>query len=97
MFEHSTTRADTGVQDSWKGTEEVYTLEGHLKTPSQPDKFPKLDPQEWCLQPLELEQWRGFLFLRFEPGPQPSIAELMARHQTEFEAYPLENLQAVNG
>jgi len=67
----------------------VYTLEGHLKTPSQPDKFPALDPQEWGLQPIELENWRGFLFLRFETGPQPSVANLMARHEEELEIYPV--------
>ena len=75
----------------------VYTLEGHLKTPSQPDKFPALDPQEWGLQPIELENWRGFLFLRFETGPQPSVAKLMERHEAELEIYPLETLQANEG
>ena len=75
----------------------VYTLEGDLKTPSQPDKFPTLDPQEWGLHPIELENWRGFLFLRFETGPQPSVANLMARHEEELEIYPLETLQASDG
>lgn len=75
----------------------VYTLEGQLKTPSQPDKFPALDPSEWSLQVLDLEEWRGFLFLRFEPGPQGSVASLMARHEKELEIYPLETLQPASG
>ena len=75
----------------------VYDLHGQLKTPSQPDTFPELDPQEWGLRPLELEIWRGLLFLRFEPGPQPAIAALMARHELELRPYPLESLQPTDG
>lgn len=74
----------------------VYTLEGTFKTPSQPDNFPPLNPTDWSLQPLEIEEWRGFLFLRFEPGPQPSVSSLMARHHEELKPYPLENLQATD-
>ncbi|MDA7431849.1 aromatic ring-hydroxylating dioxygenase subunit alpha [Synechococcus sp. AH-601-O06] len=75
----------------------VYTLEGELKTPSQPDKFPLLDPTEYGLQALELETWRGLLFLRFESGPQPSIATMMKRHEQELSVYPLEDLQPTDG
>ena len=75
----------------------VYTLEGELKTPSQPEKFPTLDLQEYGLQALELETWRGLLFLRFESGPQPSIATMMKRHEQELSAYPLEDLQPTDG
>ena len=75
----------------------VYTLEGELKTPSQPDKFPALDSKEYGLQALELETWRGFLFLRFESGPQPSIATMMRRHEQELSVYPLEDLKATDG
>ena len=75
----------------------VYTLEGELKTPSQPEKFPTLDPQAWGLMPLELETWRGFLFLRFESGPQASIAQMMERHESELSAYPLEELEPTDG
>ena len=75
----------------------VYTLEGELKTPSQPDKFPNLDSTEYGLQALELETWRGLLFLRFESGPQPSIATMMKRHEQELSAYPLEDLQPTDG
>ena len=75
----------------------VYTLEGELKAASQPEKFPALDPSDWSLKPIELECWRGFLFLRFEPGPQASVAELMARHEAELAPYPLESLQPTDG
>lgn len=75
----------------------VYTLEGELKKVSQPDKFPDLDSNTWALKPLELEMWRGFLFLRFEAGPQASIAEMMARHEDELSVYPLESLEPTDG
>ncbi|QBE69395.1 Benzoate 1 2-dioxygenase [Synechococcus sp. WH 8101] len=75
----------------------VYTLEGDLKKVSQPEKFPDLDSNTWALKPLELEIWRGFLFLRFEPGPQSSIAEMMARHEDELSVYPLESLEPTDG
>ena len=48
----------------------VYILEGELKASSQPDKLPTLDSKEYGLQALVLETYRGFLFLRFESGPQ---------------------------
>ncbi|MFZ9946573.1 MAG: hypothetical protein ACO3FN_05790 [Vulcanococcus sp.] len=43
-----------------------------------------MDPDQWGLRSLELEIWRGLLFLRFEPGPQPGVADLMARHEEEL-------------
>lgn len=75
----------------------VYTLEGELKKVSQPEKFPHLDANTRALKPLELEIWRGFLFLRFEAGPQGSIAEMMARHEQELSIYPLETLETTDG
>ncbi|MFL0770322.1 MAG: aromatic ring-hydroxylating dioxygenase subunit alpha [Prochlorococcus sp.] len=75
----------------------VFTLEGELKSASQAEKFPPLDSQTWGLQALELETWRGFLFLRFESGPQPSIARMMERHEKELSDYPLETLQPTDG
>jgi phenylpropionate dioxygenase-like ring-hydroxylating dioxygenase large terminal subunit len=75
----------------------VYDLDGRLKSPSQPEKFPALDPDQWGLRSLELEIWRGLLFLRFEPGPQPGVADLMARHEEELRDYPIEDLQPTDG
>ena len=43
--------------------------------------FPKLDPMQHGLVPLEHEIWHGFVFVRFKPGPQPSVAELLAEHE----------------
>ncbi len=75
----------------------VYDLDGQLKRPAQPDNFPELDPREWGLKGIELEIWRGFMFIRFEAGPQPSVAAMMQRHEAELHPYPLESLQPTDG
>lgn len=70
----------------------TYDLSGQLRGVAQPRSFPALDPEEWGLRPLEMEIWRGFVFIRFAPGPQPSVAGLMARHEAEIEPYGLAEL-----
>lgn len=75
----------------------VYDLDGRLKRPAQADKFPELDSQEWGLKVIEIDAWRGFLFVRFAPGPQPSVASMMARHEEELRPYPLETIQPTDG
>jgi len=54
----------------------VYNLDGTLRGAARPKSFPDLDKVEFGLQPLEAEIWNGFVFVRFEKGPQPSVAEL---------------------
>lgn len=70
----------------------VYNLDGTLRKAAQPDSLPDLDPVEWGLKPLECEVWRGFIFVRFMPGPQPSVATLMRRFDKELAQYNLEDL-----
>ncbi|MDP2121178.1 MAG: aromatic ring-hydroxylating dioxygenase subunit alpha [Hoeflea sp.] len=54
----------------------VYNLDGTLRGAARPKSFPELDKVEFGLQPLEAEIWNGFVFVRFEKGPQASVAEL---------------------
>lgn len=54
----------------------VYNLDGTLRGAARPKSFPDLDKVEFGLQPLETEVWNGFVFVRFERGPQGSVAEL---------------------
>ena len=70
----------------------VYNLDGTLRRPAEPGSLPDLDPVEWGLKPLECEIWNGFVFVRFLPGPQPSVAELMARWDDEIAQYRLADL-----
>ncbi|HUF55103.1 MAG TPA: aromatic ring-hydroxylating dioxygenase subunit alpha [Thermohalobaculum sp.] len=70
----------------------TYDLEGRLRGVAQPRSLPPLDPDEWGLKPLEMEIWQGFVFVRFKPGPQPAVAEIMARHAAELAPYGLSDI-----
>ncbi|WP_422369836.1 aromatic ring-hydroxylating oxygenase subunit alpha [Hoeflea sp.] len=61
----------------------VYNLDGSLRGAARPKSFPELDKVEFGLQPLEAEIWNGFVFVRFESGPQPSVADLFAPFRDE--------------
>ncbi|OQM74317.1 aromatic ring-hydroxylating oxygenase subunit alpha [Manganibacter manganicus] len=66
----------------------VYNLDGTLRGAAQPRSFPEMDKTEFGLQPLDLEIWMGFIFVRFRKGgPQPSVAELLAPIGEEFSNY----------
>lgn len=65
----------------------VYNLDGTLRGAARPDSFPPLDRVEFGLQPLEHEIWHGFVFVRFRPGPQASVAEVLARIEPDISPY----------
>lgn len=65
----------------------VYNLDGTLRGPARPDSFPPLDKDEFGLRPIEIEIWNGFVFVRFKPGPQPSVADLLAPFHADAAAY----------
>ena len=69
-----------------------YSLNGTLRGAAKAQTFPELDPQEWGLKPLEMEIWHGFVFVRFKPGPQPTVAKLLARFDKEVANYLPEDL-----
>ena len=74
-----------------------FNLDGTLRSTPAPRTLPKLDPVEHGLVPLEFEIWHGFIFVRFQASAQPSVAELMARHEAEIAPYRLEELQPAGG
>lgn len=65
----------------------VYNLDGTLRGAARPRSFPELDKVEFGLKPIEVEIWMGFVFVRFRPGPQPPVADLMRRHEGEIAHY----------
>ncbi|MEZ5933513.1 MAG: aromatic ring-hydroxylating dioxygenase subunit alpha [Alphaproteobacteria bacterium] len=71
----------------------TYDLNGCLRGVAHPTSLPPLDPVEWGLKPLEMEIWQGFVFVRFKEGPQPSVAEVMARHEAEIAPYGIAGLE----
>lgn len=66
----------------------VYNTDGTLRGASRPDTFDAgFDRADFGLSPIEMEIWHGFVFLRFLPGPQPSVAETLAPFDADFAAY----------
>ncbi len=65
----------------------VYNLDGTLRGAARPRSFPELDKVEFGLKPIELEIWMGFIFVRFRPGPQAAVADLLRRHEPEIAHY----------
>ena len=74
-----------------------FNLDGTFRSAPMPRSLPELDPVEHGLIPIEMELWHGFIFVRFKPGPQPSVAEMMARHEEEVAPYRLDELVADGG
>lgn len=70
----------------------VYNLDGTLRGAAQPDTLPELDPVAFGLKAIELDLWRGFVFVRFRPGPQPAMSEVLSRFDAEIDQYDLEGL-----
>ena len=62
----------------------VYNLDGTLRGPARPETFGEMDRDRFGLKPVEMEIWQGFVFLRFLPGPQPAVAELLAAYAPDF-------------
>ena len=69
----------------------TYHLDGSNRSVSAPDSFPKFDRTQYGLKPIELENFMGFLFVRFRGG-EPSVAERMAPHVAELAHYRLDQM-----
>ncbi len=73
----------------------VYNLDGTLRGAAQPTSFGTLDRSKFALKPIEMEVFHGFIFLRFHPGPQPSVATMLAPYDADFAAYQLTQILPV--
>jgi phenylpropionate dioxygenase-like ring-hydroxylating dioxygenase large terminal subunit len=70
----------------------VYNLDGTLRGASRADTLPKMDPVKMGLKPVEMDIWHGFVFVRFKPGPQPKVSDIMARFEDEVLPFKLDEL-----
>lgn len=75
----------------------VYNLDGTLRGAARPESFPDLDKVTFGLQPLETEIWHGFVFVRFRPGPQPSVQDLLQPFDAELAPYGMADFVATDG
>ena len=69
----------------------TYGLDGALLGMPERAAFGELDMGRHGLVPVELEVYRGFIFVRLEAGG-PSVAEMMAPYDAELAPYRLEEL-----
>ena len=72
----------------------TYAADGRLVGVPHREDYPGLDPDALGLIPVELENWRGFLFVRLEGGA-PSVAEMMAPYEAEVAPHRFEELRAL--
>jgi len=72
----------------------TYAADGRLIGVPQREDYPGLDPARFGLIPVELEDWRGFLFVRLESGG-PSVAAMMAAFEDEIAPHRFEALEAI--
>ena len=93
LCRHRGARVVDGVQGSCRSAVVcpfhgwVYNLDGTLRGVARPDSFEDFDRETFGLKPIEMEIFHGFIFLRFEPGPQSSVAELLAPFALDFASY----------
>ena len=73
----------------------TYGLDGRLIGVPHREDYPGLDPAALGLKPVELEIWRGFVFVRLESGGGPSVAEMIAPFDSEIAPYRFEQLEAI--
>ena len=101
LCRHRGARVVDGAQGHCKGAMVcpfhgwVYNLDGSLRGAARPESFGAMNRAEFGLKPVELEIFHGFVFLRFHPGPQPSVADWLAPFAADFVAYRAESLLAV--
>lgn len=75
----------------------VYNLDGTLRGAARPESFAALDKANFQLKPIECCLWHGLVFIRFSPGPQPPVAELLAPIEADIADYGLARMQPGGG
>ena len=71
-----------------------YGLDGRLAGAPLGETYPALRREATGLAPVEMEIWRGFIFVRLEAGG-PSVAEMMAPYDAEVAPHRFESLKAM--
>jgi phenylpropionate dioxygenase-like ring-hydroxylating dioxygenase large terminal subunit len=72
----------------------TYAADGRLIGVPMKEDYPGLDQAVLGLIPVEMEIWRGFVFVRVE-GSGPGVAAMMAPFEAEIAPYRLEELEAI--
>ncbi|KUO55411.1 MAG: 2Fe-2S ferredoxin [Sphingomonadales bacterium BRH_c42] len=73
----------------------TYDLDGRLSGVPDAASYPTLDRAKAGLAPVDMEVWRGFIFVRLENDDGPSVTEMMAPYEAMVEPYRLGELKAL--
>ncbi|RVT43625.1 aromatic ring-hydroxylating oxygenase subunit alpha [Sphingobium algorifonticola] len=72
----------------------TYDLDGRLVGVPQKSDYPGLDIDRHGLTPVDMNIWRGFIFVRLV-REGPSVADMMAPYDDQIAPYRFENLTAL--
>jgi phenylpropionate dioxygenase-like ring-hydroxylating dioxygenase large terminal subunit len=70
----------------------TYDLQGRLTTIPHRKEFDDFSAEQYGLKPVDVEVYKGFVFVRLKPG-LPSVADMLAPYESELADYRLEELQ----
>lgn len=73
----------------------TYETDGRLSGVPMRRDYPALELGQHGLAPVELEIWRGFVFVRLE-GDGPSVAAMMAPYDAEIAPYRFEQMETLS-
>ncbi|MGK6323062.1 aromatic ring-hydroxylating oxygenase subunit alpha [Sphingomonas sp. DT-51] len=74
----------------------VYELDGRLSGVPMKGDYPALRIEENGLAAVEVEIWRGFVFVRLEDDGGPSVAAMMAPYDAEVAPYRFEDMRRLS-
>lgn len=73
----------------------TYDLDGRLTGVPDSASYPALDRGQAGLVPVDLELWRGFVFVRLADDGGPSVAQMMAPYDAMIEPYRFGDLRSL--
>ncbi|NML05975.1 aromatic ring-hydroxylating dioxygenase subunit alpha [Sphingomonas sp. G-3-2-10] len=74
----------------------TYDADGRLTGVPAKSDYPALDTSKHGLAPVDVEIWRGFVFVRLEDRGGPSVAEMMAPYDHEVAPYRFEDMRTIS-
>lgn len=73
----------------------TYDLDGRLSGVPDSASYPAFDKAQHGLTPVQIETWRGFIFVRLADDGGPSVAQMMAPYEAMVAPYRFEELKAL--
>ena len=73
-----------------------YDLDGRLTGVPMRRDYPALRLEDNGLAPVDVEVWRGFVFVRLEDNGGASVAAMMAPYDTQIEPYRFDDVRTIS-